>query len=167
MEKNIEVDLSNDEDLLEKYNENKISKEMLEYIIEQAMFINKNQKIKIIINKKYETNRNITKMIKDGLKDEYNMGIRERHDNNMKQLWLLVLGIIFLFLSTLIEEDVIWKELLLIIAWVPIWEMIEVELFPDLEGRKRRKIIKKLLNSKIEEKIYEMNYLDINNKEQV
>ena len=27
MEKNIEVDLSNDEDLLEKYNENKISKE--------------------------------------------------------------------------------------------------------------------------------------------
>ena len=111
--------------------------------------------------------QNITKMIKDGLKDEYNMGIRERHDNNMKQLWLLVLGIIFLFLSTLIEEDVIWKELLLIIVWVPIWEMIEVELFPDLEGRKRRKIIKKLLNSKIEEKIYEMNYLDINNKEQV
>ena len=131
MEKNIEVDLSNDEDLLEKYNENKISKEMLEYIIEQAMFINKNQKIKIIINKKYETNRNITKMIKDGLKDEYNMGIRERHDNNMKQLWLLVLGIIFLFLSTLIEEDVIWKDLKEINKIMPAYKYIKNLVIQD------------------------------------
>ena len=151
MERNIEIDLSNDDDLLERYSENKISKEMLEYIIKQARFIDRSEKFKIVINKKYETNKDIIKMIKEGLKDEYNISIKQRHNNNMKQLWLMILGIIFLFLSTLIKEDVIWKEILLISAWVPIWEMIEVELFPDVEGRKRRKIIKKLLNSEIKE----------------
>ena len=46
MERNIEIDLSNDDDLLERYSENKISKEMLEYIIKQARFIDRSEKFK-------------------------------------------------------------------------------------------------------------------------
>ena len=54
--------------------------------------------------------------------------------------------------ATLIKEDVIWKEVLLIGGWVPIWETIDIELFSDLEGRRKRIILKKLLKSEIIEK---------------
>jgi len=39
----------------------------------------------------------------------------------------------------------------LISGWVPIWETIEIELFPDAEGKLKRKIIKQLLNCEIVE----------------
>lgn len=59
---------------------------------------------------------------------------------------------IFVFLSTKIQGSGMWKEILLITGWVPIWEMIEVELFPDAYGRRERKLINKLLKSEIVEK---------------
>lgn len=92
------------------------------------------------------------KIITDELKQEYNKSLKLYHITNIRQLFLLLLGIFFLFLSTLIKEDVIWKEVLLIGGWVPIWETIDIELFSDLEGRRKRIILKKLLKSEIIEK---------------
>ena len=89
-------------------------------------------------------------MINEGFKEEYNRSKQEHIDNNMKQIIFLLLGILFIFLSTTISEEFIWKEILLISGWVPIWEVIDVELFSDAEGI--RKIINKLLQSKIIEK---------------
>lgn len=152
MEKIIEIDINDKYDLIDKYNEKKSSNEMIEYIIKQAQYLKKNKKIQIIINKKCNIDKDIKKLIKDGLKEEYSRSLQERYNNNVKQIVFLFLGIIFIFLSTLIEDGVIWKEILLITGWVPIWEMIEVELFPDVYGRKRRRIIKKLLNSEMIEK---------------
>ena len=64
----------------------------------------------------------------------------------------LGLGILFIYLSTLIKNGDVWKEIILITGWVPIWKMIEVEILPDVAGRRKRKIIKKLLNSEFIEK---------------
>ena len=116
------------------------------------MFIGKKEKIKIIINKKCMLEQDCTKMIREGLKEEYNKTLEQRRSNNIKQMWLLILGVALLFLSTLITEDGIWKEILLISGWVPIWEMIEVELFPDVDARIERRIIRRLLKSEIVEK---------------
>ena len=154
MEKIIEIDLNDKYDLIDKYNEKKISDEIIEYIVRQAKLI-KNNKIKIIINKKCHIDKDVTKLIKEGLKEEYNRSLQEHHRNNIKQVLFLLLGITFIFLSTLIKDGVIWKEVLLISGWVPIWDVIEVELFSDVAGRKKRKIIKNLLNSEIIEKSIE------------
>lgn len=152
MEEIIEIDLNDKYDVINKYNEKKVSHEMLDYIIKQARTIKKNKRIKVIINKKCCIDRDVTKMIKEGLKEEYNRSLEKRARNNIKQIIFLFLGIVFIFLSTLIPEQGLWKEILLITGWVPIWEMIEVELFPDVEGRIKRKVITKLLNSEILEK---------------
>ena len=156
MKKDIEIYIVDKDDFLEKYNEEKVSGALIEYIINQTKLIRKKERIRLVINKKCELDYNCVKMIKDGLKDEYNKSIRTRDDNNIRQLFFFILGIIFIFLSILIKEESIWKEILLITGWVPIWEMIEVELFPDVEGRKRRNIIRKLLNSDMVEKIAEL-----------
>ena len=64
----------------------------------------------------------------------------------------LLLTFFLLFLSTKVTDDNLMKEILLIIGWVPIWETMEVELFPDAVQRKRRRAIKRLLKCEIVER---------------
>lgn len=149
MEKNIEIDIVNKSNLLEKYNKNKASRSLIEYIIKEARILDKNEKIKIVINKNNTIEEDCKKLIVDGLKDEYKRSEEKYHANNIKQIYLLILGVILLFISTRIRADVIWKEILLIGGWVPIWEMVKIELFPDIEGRIKRRVIKKILESEI------------------
>ena len=148
----IKVDLDRKFDFLRKYNDKKVSNKLLEYIIDQIGTYKESDKVKIVLNKRCELDVNAIRLIKDGLKEEYKKSIDLRDQNNLKQLWMLAMGVIFLFLSTKISDTSIWKEVLVIIGWVPIWEMIEVELFPDAIERKRRKAIKKLLKCEIVER---------------
>ena len=116
------------------------------------MYISEGDRIKITINKKCELEQNCEQIIREGLKEEYNRSLKVRRRNNEKQIGLLILGIAFLFLARLVDEGNIWKEILLITGWVPIWEMIEVQLFPDMEGSKKRRIIDRILRSEITER---------------
>lgn len=152
MEKNIEIYLVDKYDFIQKYNKKKISTDVIDYIIDQAILIGKKENIKIIINKKFEIEQDCSQMIKEGLKEEYNKSLKNHHVRDAKQVGFFILGIIFIFLSTLIEKQMLFKELLLITGWVPIWELVKIELISDMEGRKRRIIIKKLLESEIIEK---------------
>ena len=149
MKKVIEIDLNIKEDLLEKYNNKRISKDLIEYLISETNFINKKDNVVIQINNNIKTDIDIAKYLINGLKDEYESNIKSHLKNNIIQIILLFLGIFFLFLSTQINDNDIWKEILLIGGWVPIWEMIDLELFNDFRGHKRKRILQKLLDSEI------------------
>lgn len=149
MKKVIEIDLNSKEDLLEKYNNKRISKDLIEYLINETNFINKKDNVVIQINNNIKTDIDIAKYLINGLTDEYESNIKSHLKNNIIQIVLFFLGIFFLFLSTQINDNDIWKEILLIGGWVPIWEMIDLELFNDFRGHKRKRIIQKLLDSKI------------------
>ena len=72
MEKEIKVDISSREDLLEKYNENKVCRDVIEYLVKEAMLVGKEENIKIVVNKDSSVlNSNCKELIKNGLKDEY------------------------------------------------------------------------------------------------
>ena len=149
MKKVIEIDLNNKDYLLEKYNNKRISKDLIEYLINEINFINKNDNVVIQINNNINTDIDIVKYLTNGLKDEYKSNIKSHLKNNIIQIVLFFLGIFFLFLSTQIKGNDIWKEILLIGGWVPIWEMIDLELFNDYRGHKRKRILQKLLDSEI------------------
>ena len=149
MKKVIEIDLNSKDDLLEKYNNKRISKDLIEYLINEINFINKNDNVVIQINNNINTDIDIVKYLTNGLKDEYKSNIKSHLKNNIIQIVLFFLGIFFLFLSTQIKGNDIWKEILLIGGWVPIWEMIDLELFNDYRGHKRKRILQKLLDSEI------------------
>jgi len=155
VEKTIEIDVVNKYDLVEKYDEDKISRNLIDYILQQAILAKKYERINITINKKSDIDKDCIKLIKEGLKDEYNRSQWQRKTNNNKQLWMTGLGIFLLFLSFLVKEKGVWKEILLISGWVPIWESIEMQLFPDVEGAQKRRLIKKILNGQMKEKIIE------------
>lgn len=147
MEKIIEIDLNNRENLTEKYNNKIVSKKLVDYILEEAIFVSKNDLIKIIINNNCDIEEDCIELIKDGLKVEYNRTLKIKHLNNVRQVIYLIIGIIFLFLSTIIKDDFIFKEVFIIIGWVPIWEVMEIELFTDIKERRKRRVIRKLLDS--------------------
>lgn len=149
MEKIIEIDLIEKNDLVEKYDNNNLSKELLEYIIKESTFITMKDNIKIVINEKNYIDLNIEKIIKDGLQKEYNQNLKLNHLSNIKQILLLLIGIIFLIIWATIKVENIWKEVLLIIGWVPIWEAVDIKLFADMESKRRRTILKKLITSEI------------------
>lgn len=152
MDKIIEIDLSDKYDLVEKYNEKNVSKDLIKYIIDEAMDVSKKDKIIIEINKKFQLNKSCKNLIIEGLNREYNESLQLHKLIDLKQWLFLAWGIIALFIYSLIEEDTAWKEILLIATWVPLWEMIDLEIFSDHDERKKRRVLKKLLNSEIIEK---------------
>lgn len=137
------IDISSIDDVYEKYNKNEISKELINYIIEKC-YNEKN--IKIIINNKLDIN--IKPLIYKGLENEYNRIYLKYKKNNKIQIIYLILGIIILGISSIISENVI-SEVILVTGWVFIWSVVELEIFTDTTGRKKRKIIKKILKSEI------------------
>ena len=120
---------------------------MINYLIKKTIYVNKDEKIEIIIHNKCNTKIDVKEKIIEGLKLEYEQMLKGQERNNILQLFLLFLGITLLFLSTFLNDEFIWKEMLLIIGWVPIWEMVDIELFTESKERKIRRNIERLLNS--------------------
>lgn len=152
MEKIIEIDILETNDLLEKYNRKKVSKDLINYIIESIPHLKKDDVLKLVINSKIEKIECIP-IIMEGLKKEYDNCLKRHIYNNIVQIIYLMVGVIMLFLATLIEGTVL-KEIILIGGWVFIWAMVEIEIFTDTKGFRKRRILRKLLNSEmIENKI--------------
>ena len=149
MLKTIDVDLPNKEDFLEKYNQKKVANAFLEYLIKEAKNVAKKDELILNIKVNFRHDLDIEEMLIRALNEEYINTVNDHYYNNLFQILLFFIGLFFLSLSTSFEDGILWKEILLIGGWVPIWEMIELELFNDVRGRKRKNIIKKLINSEI------------------
>lgn len=146
MERVIKIDLNNKEDLVEKYNNSIVSSELINYIISQVMTFSKKEDFRIIINNNCDLEEDYISLIKEGLEIEYKKSLKKHHTNNIKEFFLIIMGIIFLLISRMLGDNV-FNEVFLIIGWVPIWEAIELELFSDSEERRKRFILKRLLAS--------------------
>ncbi len=149
MENIIEIGISNEETLYETYNKKFVSKKLIEYILEETRNIKNNNDIKIIITSELKNSIDYETLIKEGLEKEYKNSLKTYQRNKYLKLFYLLIGIILLILSQLLKDSVIFKEILLIGGWVLIWEVIELQMFTDFEENIKRKILKKLLNSKI------------------
>lgn len=154
MEKIVKIDLNKKEDIFEKYNNDVVDDELIDYIIDNAFYTDKNEQIKLILNNYIGTS--YKELIIFALKKEYDKGIISHIRNNARQIVYLLIGGLLLFISTLIERTIL-KEIILIGAWVLIWEMMELVIFSYTKGRRKRNIIKKIIDGEIIENIIENN----------
>ena len=143
--KNITVNLKKEEDLYDKYSDN-ISRDLLDYLINEARYTKGD--IKITINTTLDI-KNIESLIKDGLLKISNETRKLDMILDMKQVMFLMIGVIFLIISGFIFYNVI-KEIIVIAGWVAIWEVVDISLNVDSKSRANIKLIKRLMNSKIE-----------------
>lgn len=140
--KSIVVNIRRERDLYEKYS-NEVSKDLIKYLVDEAKT---KEDIEIIIKTKLDI-KNIDKFIKEGLEESYKdiRVIDKFYDN--KQVLLFIIGMIFLIFSTLTKPELI-KELVLIIGWIAVWEVLDIAINIDSKQRFNKRIIKKLLNCK-------------------
>ena len=148
MEKVIKIDVVED-NLLANFNREKVNPELIEYIIKETRFIPKKIDLKLQINN--ESKIKAKDLLIKAFKEEYQKVINEHKRTNLIQFILFIIGFLFIVISFNINNEIL-EELFLIGGWVPIWEMVELELFNDVRGNQRRKILLKLINCEIEEK---------------
>lgn len=150
MEKIIEIDLLEPDYLYEKYNHKKVSKELIDYIINMSLEFDKNDSFKIILNNYLEDSQDAVSLIKEGLNNAYNKSYQLYLRTGLIQAIYFIAGIITLSLSRIIPSSVI-REVVLICGWVLIWTMVELEIFSDASEKHKRKILKKILNGEFVE----------------
>ena len=143
--KNIIVNLKKEEDLYNKYSDN-VSRDLLDYLINEARYTKGD--IKVTINTTLDIS-NIESLIKEGLLKMSNETRKLDIIHDMKQVMFLIIGVVFLIISSFIFYDVI-KEIIVIAGWVAIWEVVDIALNVDSKSMASRKLIKRLMNSKIE-----------------
>lgn len=152
MEKVINVDFLDESDIVSRYDGSKISNDLIEYLIKEAEFVRKKDSIKIIISNKCKTKIKYKEMLYNAFNEAYTNNLRIHAKNNIIQVILFILGVFFIFMSFQIKNE-LWEEIFLIGGWVPIWEMVDLELFSDVRGNRRKHILLKLKESEIVEDI--------------
>jgi len=149
VERIINVDILDKHDLVEKYNQNIVSKDLVNYLLEQVKFVDKNDNFKIIISQKFDFECDIVNMINKSMNDLYILNLKKSYINNIKQVIFLVLGIICLVLYGVVNNPII-SEIILIGGWVLIWEMVDLFLFSDTQLKRDKIVLKKLLKANFE-----------------
>ena len=148
MEKVIEIDVYEKKDLFDKYKRKKVSRSLINCIIDETPEFKQRDNFKIIINSKLEDGINVIELIKQGFKEEYEKNNKKHVRIDRIQVIYLILGILILSLSIQIESE-IFREVVLIIGWVFVWAMVELEIFTDKEEKIKLRKLKKLINSEI------------------
>ena len=152
MEKILEIDINSTNDLFDTYNGKKVSKELIQYMIENFPRMKRNDTLKVIINNNIKGNVRCSELIKKALDDASEKSDFRFHNTNLKQFSFLFLGILALFVASVISFDVI-KEVVIIGAWVLLWDAVEMEIVDDIVNRKKKNTLKKLLSSEFIENI--------------
>lgn len=150
MEKIVEIDIDSSSDLFEQYNKKKISKELIRYLIDATPKVTKNDTLKVVINNRMKEDIKCAELIKKALDAELMSNEYKFVHTNRRQLLFFILGVMALGISALIEAEII-KEIILIGAWVLLWDMVELEIDDDISNRKKKMILRKLLVSEFEE----------------
>ncbi len=148
MEKVIDVDIMDLDDFFSKYNKELVSLELIKFILDNCKEVDGD--ITIVLNKKID--KPLEDILRNSLKMEYNLMIKEHFNNNKMQVIYFLVGIIMLVISRILNDRAIPQELFLIGGWVLIWQTVEIEFFRDIDNKRKRKLLKKLINSKIIEK---------------
>lgn len=152
MEKILEIDLDSTEDLFECYNKKKVSRDLIQYMVDAMPRLKKNDTLKVVINNRIKGNVKCAELIKKAIDDACARNDFRFHLTNMKQIWFLILGVIALLVASIVDWEIL-KEIVIIGAWVLLWDVVEMEIVDDINNRKKKRILKKILSSEFIENI--------------
>lgn len=150
----IEIYLQNKEDYKNPFNENKLSEELSNYILEECKGLSYNCKIELDIKTKFKMSSEERIKLISMLRSKFGLDVRENlvYMNNLvkKNIFLFLFGCLFIVISVGINElTPIMSEIILIIGWVSVWEVVYSLFFSDYKRRLQIKRFRQLSNSKI------------------
>lgn len=148
------VNLKNKNDYVNKFNNDRISKELNNYLLDECKTIKYNSKINIKVKSEFNITEEEQKKFKEMIKNSY---VDDNLELNLTLKRLLVvdlimflIGIVFLLFYYLSKNIIIMSEILLIFGWVLIWESTYNLLFSRVENKIKIKKNRQIINGKID-----------------
>lgn len=141
----IEINITNENELLNIYNKNIISETLDNYLITSLK--HRSLKENITINITGTKNENIKNIITNYYKEKYLYLKKIDTLDNYIRLILFLIGVLSIFISKQFTNIV--SEIFLIAGWVIIWEIIYDVLFSEIKRKRKARIYKTLSNAKI------------------
>lgn len=142
---NIEINITNENELLNIYNKNIISETLDNYLT--TSLEHRSLKENITINITGTENENIKNIITKYYKEKYLYFKKIDTLDNYIRLVLFLIGVLSIFMSKQFTNIV--SEIFLIAGWVIIWEIIYDILFSEIKRKRKAKIYKALATSNI------------------
>lgn len=91
--------------------------------------------------------------IKNYYTEEFLAQERERKRNNIISLWLCLVGLLFLVIAIYVDfmpAKLVWAEFIDIVAWVFLWESVDIFFLKNREMRLKRKKYLSFISMKVE-----------------
>lgn len=152
MKNRIDVYLQEKESYINQFHKERISPELSDYILEECKNLSLKETFEIHIHSK-EFNKEEQLHFVDMLRQNYGVDIQELNliaeKSKLMSLSCILMGIFILFFYILIDIVPVLSEIVLIIAWVLIWEGVYNLLFDGMKNRIQIKRLKKLTRCKI------------------
>ena len=142
---NIEINITDENELLNIYNKNIISENLDNYLI--TSLEHRSLKEDITINITGTKNEFIKSIITNYYEEKYLYLKKIDKLDNYIRLTLFLIGILAIFISKQFTNIV--SEVFLIAGWVIIWEIIYDVLFSEIKRKRKARIYKTLANAKI------------------
>ncbi len=148
----IEVNLDNIEEIYHPWNKNTLNPTLVTYLYDECLGKNKKSKIDIHIY----TNDLLTTLQKEEIRKIIHVHFKEEQKeiklkkqvSHLFHFVMLGMGLFFLFLSFLFKIQLV-EEVLLILGWILIWEVVENLLFEKSKENLRLKRYKELGSARI------------------
>ena len=152
MENIIKIHLKDRDAYKNDYNEQIISYDLSNYILEELKGINIKQKVKFIITSDFEMLEQEKEDLVDMIRKNFGSDISEigntAKKHRMSNYLILFIGIVFILLYSLLKIEVL-SEFILIFGWVFIGEAICNFLYEGIENRYHIMRRKQIVNAKI------------------
>ena len=149
----IEIDLDNRLEYLNEFDDNRIADRLCQYILDSYVDFKKVVELRVKFNYvvKQSEKENINNIFKNSFERYLKQIDREFRWLNLRDVILIVLGIVFLGIYWYFDKYniFIFAEIFMIIGWVAFWVVAESFLFQRRNLIINRKKYLKLLNAKI------------------
>lgn len=150
----IVLTLDNENIYKNPFNENKLSDALSNYILEECKGFDYNSEIEIHIKTNFDVKREEKINIINMIRTNYGNEIKENdvYMNHLirRNILFFLGGCLFTAYSFLVEDvSVILSEIILIIGWIGIWEVVYSIFFSESKKRLETKRLRQLANSKI------------------
>jgi len=148
LENSIKINIKKKEDYVSKFNDNTLSKEISEYILDECKSFNISEDFNILISSNYvmdvfEKNK-IVDMIRSYFGVEIGELVKKRRRTIYMDIITFLLAVFALIVYLIISNVPILSEFILVFSWVLIWESAYNLIFGSITNKmdiiRRKKI---------------------------
>ena len=153
MNKTIRVNIRKKEDYVSKFNDNTLSKDFSEYIMEECKSFNIKEQFNIEITCDYNMTSQEQNKLVDMIRSYFGIEISELIIRRRKTIYMdivtFLMAVLALIVYLIISDIPILSEFILVFSWVLIWESAYNMIFGGLNNKIDIERRKKITNCRI------------------